>query len=430
MGDRISDGIGAHGESPDVRRLQAAVQNQLESHVTDEKLAFGTHRRGACIDVVVRTCPACEGKIPQSHRPFYEKLLQAITMIHRRHSAPTLLGVRTEANRVLRFGLGSACALMIAVFGVACGDDNGIGPESLRFGLSGSITIELETPRGFEAGTFIPVGMLLQRIEWQSSGAWSVYERISYRGLVGDESLVESSGEPFAFVSAYVQLITTISSVDGLRLDIAADDFYIGVTADCPPGHTRITFSVMDLPRDSTSTWQQCADRSLSELRQLNAGPAPAAARLVQAALAARDATWGRARLSAYEGSVPFGTLARGEETMATLAAPFPVLDDAAWSAFWLEHSGGTEPPEVDFESEMVIVAAVGQRHEAGDSVEVRRILPVLNGTLTHLFERVPGDFCSPVARTHYPFHIVVSPRTPSPIRFADVGVEFVPCGG
>ena len=115
---------------------------------------------------------------------------------------------------------------------------------------------------------------------------------------------------------------------------------------------------------------------------------------------------------------------------MATLAAPFPVLDDAAWSAFWLEHSGGTEPPEVDFESEMVIVAAVGQRHEAGDSVEVRRILPVLNGTLTHLFERVPGDFCSPVARTHYPFHIVVSPRTPSPIRFADVGVEFVPCGG
>jgi hypothetical protein len=149
----------------------------------------------------------------------------------------------------------------------------------------------------------------------------------------------------------------------------------------------------------------------LSDLRILNAGPEPAAARLVQATLAARDATW-------------------GAETLATLAAPLAVLDDAAWTAFWLDHSGSTEPPEVDFENEMVIVGAVGCRDEAGDSVEVRRILQVDNGTLTHLFERVPGDFCSPVARTHYPFHIVVSPRTPSPIRFADVSVELVPCGG
>lgn len=329
----------------------------------------------------------------------------------------------------MRFGVGSACALMIAMFGAACGGDNGIGPESLRFGLSGGITIQLETPLGVQAGTLIAPGMLSQRLEWQSSGAWSVYERISYRGLVGDESLVTSSGEPFAFVSAYVQLITTISSVTGLRLDIDDDDFYIGVTTPCGPGRTTITFSITDLPRDSTSTWQQCAKGSLSELRTLDAGPAVEAARLVQATQAARDATWGPDRLSAYDGSVPFGTLARGEETLATLAAPFAVLDDAAWTAFWLDHSGSTEPPEVDFESEMVIVGAVGRRDEAGDSVEVRRILQVDNGTLTHLFERVPGDFCSPVARTHYPFHIVVSPRTPAPIRFADVAVELVPCG-
>ena len=317
---------------------------------------------------------------------------------------------------------------MIAMFGAACGGDNGIGPESLRFGLSGGITIQLETPLGVQAGTLIAPGMLSQRLEWQSSGAWSVYERITYRGLVGDESLVTSSGEPFAFVSAYVQLITTISSVDGLRLDIP--ELPIGITAECGPGRTRLTFSITDVPRDSTSTWQQCADGlGLSDLRILNAGPEPAAARLVQATQAARDATWGPDRLSAYHGSVPFGTLARGEETLATLAAPFAVLDDAAWTAFWLDHSGSTEPPEVDFESEMVIVGAVGRRDEAGDSVEVRRILQVDNGTLTHLFERVPGDFCSPVARTHYPFHIVVSPRTPAPIRFADVSVELVPCG-
>ncbi len=311
---------------------------------------------------------------------------------------------------------------MIAVFGAACGDDDGTGPETLRFGLSGGVTIQLETPLRFGVGT------LFQRLEWQSSGAWSVQERMSYRGLVGDETLTRSSGEPFASVGAYVQFITTVSSVAGLELFIP--ELPIGITADCGPTRTRITFSIIDLPRDSIATWTQCGDGSLSELRTLNAGPEPAAARLVAATLAARDATWGPARLSAYHGSVPFGTLARGEQTMATPAASFVVLDDAAWSAFWLEHAGSAEPPDVDFDSEMVIVAAVGQREEAGDSIEVRQILQVDNGTLTHLFERVPGDFCSPVARAHYPFHIVVSPVTPPPIRFADIALEFVSCGG
>jgi hypothetical protein len=113
--------------------------------VTDENLTFGTHRREACIDVVVRTCPASEDKIPESHGPFYEKLLQAITMIHRRHSAPALFGVPSKPNRVLRFRFGHACTLMIAVFGAACGDDNGTRPETLRFGPSGGVTIELAT---------------------------------------------------------------------------------------------------------------------------------------------------------------------------------------------------------------------------------------------------------------------------------------------
>lgn len=70
---------------------------------------------------------------------------------------------------------------MIAVFWGACGDGNGIGPESLRFSLSGAITIELETPLHLDPATLIAAGTLLQRLEWQSSGAWSLYERISYR---------------------------------------------------------------------------------------------------------------------------------------------------------------------------------------------------------------------------------------------------------
>ncbi len=66
---------------------------------------------------------------------------------------------------------------MIAVFWRACGDGNGIGPESPRFGLSGAIMIELETPLHLDPATLIAAGTLLQRLKWQSSGAWSLYER-------------------------------------------------------------------------------------------------------------------------------------------------------------------------------------------------------------------------------------------------------------
>jgi hypothetical protein len=77
----------------------------------------------------------------------------------------------------------------------------------------------------------------------------------------------------------------------------------------------------------------------------------------------------------------------------------------------------------------MAIVAAVGLRTEAGDSVEVRRILRTGERTQVTLYERVPGDFCSPAARDHYPVHIVVFPRTVLPIVFSEIEEERVPCG-
>jgi hypothetical protein len=83
----------------------------------------------------------------------------------------------------------------------------------------------------------------------------------------------------------------------------------------------------------------------------------------------------------------------------------------------------------VDFTKDMVVVGIVGTRKEAGDSVEVRRILQVDKGTVIEVFERLPGEFCSPAGRIHVPYHVVVAPRTPIPHRFADIKKEPVPCG-
>jgi hypothetical protein len=63
--------------------------------------------------------------------------------------------------------------------------------------------------------------------------------------------------------------------------------------------------------------------------------------------------------------------------------------------------------------------------------VEVRGVLPTGPATFVRVVERIPGDFCSPVSRTHTPFHIVRTPRDPLPlpVQFITLEPELVPCG-
>ena len=134
----------------------------------------------------------------------------------------------------------------------------------------------------------------------------------------------------------------------------------------------------------------------------------------------------------AYTGSRPFKTIERGEQTKTPLVIPRVIEDATTWSGFWAQYMTTPTPPAVDFANEVVLVAAVGTRQEAGDSVEVRRILPIEFGTKIQLWERRPGNFCTPAPRVHAPFHIVVAPiaATSRPIFFEVEGApDFVPCG-
>jgi hypothetical protein len=150
----------------------------------------------------------------------------------------------------------------------------------------------------------------------------------------------------------------------------------------------------------------------------------------VLATLLARAATVGEKWTSAYLGTVPFGTLDRGEDSSSPLTAPATYIDTGGFQSFWEKHAASRPLPTVDFTKDMVVVGIVGTRKEAGDSVEVRRILRVDQGTVIEVFERLPGAFCSPAARTHVPYHVVVAPRTPIPHRFADIRKDTVSCGG
>ncbi len=311
-------------------------------------------------------------------------------------------------------------ALSLALL-ASCGEGGApLGP--LRFGQLGYMYVDLEVPQQ------LGEGLLSQKLTWSSNGAWTLDESISYRGLLGDETIVRSKGDPKRYAADYASLITQVNDVEGLKLFIP--DLPQDLDPECGPTRTRIKLTIHDNIKDEDASWTRCVDGSLSNLTGVNAGPDPAASRIAVAAIQMREGTQGSNFVSAYNGTVPFGTLDRGDDTPAPLNGPITITDHRSWETFWQQHDANVRPlPIVDFSKEEVVVGVVGLRNEAGDSVEVRRILEVDQGTLIDLVERVPGNFCSPAQRTHRPFHIVVAPRTPDPLRFADVRVEEVDCG-
>ncbi len=336
-----------------------------------------------------------------------------------------------------------ATLLTVGVALSACGSENGTQVGSLRFGQVGEVRVSVITPLIVVRGATLTVeGELQQILTWTAQGPWQVYEMVSYRGLVGDETLVKSRGEQATFAAAYASLITQLNDTQELKLFVEGLDQNLEV--DCLAGgiesRSRVIFQIRDDVRGETARWTRCGEGSLTELTPEGAGPDQLAARVVQAAVLARDFALGSAFNSAYLGTLPFGTLDKGEDSGAPLEGPLIFREgtgansspEAAseFADFWSEHNPAAAVPSVDWAEQMVLVAAVGQVDEAGDSVEIRRVVrDVLGTTIVESYERVPGDFCSPASRIHRPFHIVMAPKVENVVRFALVRTERVPCG-
>jgi hypothetical protein len=317
---------------------------------------------------------------------------------------------------------GTAALLAALVVSASCDGDASPGPGSLRFGQVGSVQMVLMTPLSLGAGS------LRQEITWQSDGVWELHETVFYQGQAGDSDLRRLQGNVEVSAGIYAEWINQVNEVPGLRLFVEELDPFLDPA--CTNLQSRISLTIRDRARGEEASWTRCTPGPLSALTPVGSGPDPAASRVANAALFLRDYTVGEQFRSAYAGTVPFATIDRGEDSGAPLTGPILIEDPADWTSFWSTHARTQGPaPTVDFERDLVLVGAVGERQEAGDSVSVRQILAVGGGTVVVLQERVPGDFCSPAEKRHVPFHIVRLPRIPLPVSFAEVEVVRVPCG-
>ncbi len=324
------------------------------------------------------------------------------------------------------------CAAGVVLIVAACDMVPPNGP--FRFGQRGEISVTIESP------LYLGAGLLQQGLSWRSDGAWRVFEEISYRRTVGEEHLEPNPGVPLEYASQYASLIQKLNDDEGFNL-IGFSDLDEVQNPECRSGMSRVTVRMWDEPLREERTWTRCAEGSLANLTTRGSGPDVAASRVIQAAIFVRNNTVGPEFISLYAGSLPFATLDRGTETGAELRKPAffrspdggaPDEAPAGFGDFWGSHVGDRDVPlpEVDWSREMVLVAAVGVREEVGDSVEIRRVLAIDDGTRVEWVERTPGDFCAPARRTVWPIHIVVVPKAPEPIHFPLPTTEAVPCGG
>lgn len=275
-------------------------------------------------------------------------------------------------------------------------------------------------------------GRLDGTLVWHSDGRWALSERISHRGIEGDETTTFSRLNPGELAPEYAALIGLLNQEPGIRLRGAVDESLEPV---CDPPRSLIIFTMLDTHRGEFSRWTRCVDGTLFSITPGSAGPDADAARVVTAAQLVRSFTVGDARGSVFQGSVPFGSLARSEDSPARPGGPRVFVSQSGtpppeWEAFWAAHADATAPPPVvDWENEMVLLAATGMRTEAGHRIRVRRVLPVGASTRVESVEEVPGDFCSPAARDRWPVHAVVAPRTQQPVLFSEPVRVRVPCG-
>ena len=337
-------------------------------------------------------------------------------------------GTRPPALRSW-LGLGLA-ALLAVVLVVGCDDGN--GPSGAAFGRIGSVRVTVDAPLD-TAGS-----KLVQTVSWGSDGRWTLMEAIFYKGSLGDATVSRSTEDAGVLAQRYANWIASVNdSTGGLGL------FLQNLPADLAPACdstqytaiSTVTVEIADAQRGDSIAWTRCGQGTLASLTSEDARPGNNAARVVDAARILRNFTVdakGDFR-PAYVGSIPFRTIMRGDNN--ALLAP-RVIDNAdSWSSFWKTFISPTTPvAPVDFKNEVVLIAAIGLRQEAGDSVEIRSVQRVAFGTQVNVAEQRLGDFCTPAPRIHAPFHIVAAPAGTDfvfqPIYFSvQDTVDKIPCG-
>lgn len=100
------------------------------------------------------------------------------------------------------------------------------------------------------------------------------------------------------------------------------------------------------------------------------------------------------------------------------------VKDPDRWHELWTRIHARRTPvppiPTIDFEDEMVVVAAMGRRGTGGYSISIDRVYREDESLVAVVIETAPGPGCMVTQALTAPITIVKLPRSDQPLRFVE----------
>lgn len=133
-----------------------------------------------------------------------------------------------------------------------------------------------------------------------------------------------------------------------------------------------------------------------------------------RAALGSRSAAW-----------VPDTTaiLFHGAYSGLGDSARLVIRDSGTWAAIWTQLATGRQPqpplPSVDFGTERVLLAALGQRNTGGYDIRIDSLVRYERGSVAYVTTRAPGRSCGTTQALTQPVEIVrLAPLPLEPVAF------------
>lgn len=107
--------------------------------------------------------------------------------------------------------------------------------------------------------------------------------------------------------------------------------------------------------------------------------------------------------------ALPFGELARGNNSHQTERRHMLITDQATLLAVWRDLDGRM-PPSIDFERQAVLAVFMGQRRTGGYSIRVDEVVRDGDVLKVGVETRSPGADCITTQALTEPYHLVVIP--------------------
>jgi len=90
------------------------------------------------------------------------------------------------------------------------------------------------------------------------------------------------------------------------------------------------------------------------------------------------------------------------------------------WQELYSGRAPMPEMPVIDFESEMVVAAFIGQKPHGGYTVEISDMI-LSEELAVKVITTKPGDSCMVTMAISAPYHLVKIPKVESPVKFYEV---------